>query len=173
MNAAVTNPAPPLGDGYPAKSPYVELWREGNPDDGFRPLKSNIAFNNVGNHSPTGIECGYPGSGPAVLAGDMLIDAGLPKKRLEQRPAVYGQLKDELVARLPNGWPDDKVILAVYAYPVGDNSGKKWHIGDPINPVRNLDAPGRIYIAREDILAWVLDKFADFVTECDEEARVI
>ena len=150
-----------------ARNPYVELWREGNPDDGMRPLKSNIPFNNIGNHSPTGIECGYPGSGPAVLAGDMLIDAGLPKKRLEQRPAVYGQLKDELVARLPQDVPPDKVVLAVYAYSVGDNSGKKWHIGEPVSPGGNLSVPGRIYIAREDILSWVLDKFASFVTEED------
>ena len=149
-----------------AKNPWVELWRDSDARGTAGTAHANIAFHNVGNHSPAGINWGYGGSGPAALAGDLLCAVGIPKKRLEQRPAVYQQLKDELVARLPQEIPPDKVVLAMYVV-TWRNGAKGWGISESDPGQCRGKVAGRIYIERESVLAWVLDKFASFVTEED------
>lgn len=57
------------------------------------PLRLELA-----NHSPTGFEWGYSGSGPAKLALAIcaqLVDVPTAK-------AVYQRVKDLLIARIPN-----------------------------------------------------------------------
>jgi hypothetical protein len=64
-----------------------------------RPLDPRL---DLRNHSPTGLEWGYGGSGPAqlalALAADVLGDDDLAE-------SVYQRLKFKLIARLPeDGW---------------------------------------------------------------------
>ncbi len=53
------------------------------------------------NHSPTGFQWGYAGSGPAQLALALLLAAGLPK---EEACDLYQEFKREFVQHWPNGW---------------------------------------------------------------------
>jgi len=56
----------------------------------------------IRNHSPTGFNWGYGGSGPAQLALALCLDALRDVRRAEH---VYMQVKFRLVARLPDeGW---------------------------------------------------------------------
>lgn len=50
------------------------------------------------NHSPTGFEWGYLGSGPAQLAFALAMHVTLDESRAR---ATYQQLKDQLIATLP------------------------------------------------------------------------
>jgi uncharacterized protein DUF6166 len=56
----------------------------------------------LANHSPTGFEWGYHGSGPAQLALALLVDAlRSPQRAL----ALYQLFKSEFIAQLPHeGW---------------------------------------------------------------------
>ena len=51
------------------------------------------------NHSPTGLEWGYGGSGPAQLAWCLLREAGLTRP---QTQLLYQQFKAEVVSRFNN-----------------------------------------------------------------------
>ncbi len=54
------------------------------------------------NHSPTGFECGYGGSGPAQLALALLADH---LKNDDEVVALHQRFKHEVVASLsPQGW---------------------------------------------------------------------
>jgi hypothetical protein len=57
----------------------------------------------VRNHSPTGFECGYSGSGPAQLALAICLDA---LGNVAQAEAVYQKFKAKVIAGLPRmaGW---------------------------------------------------------------------
>jgi hypothetical protein len=72
------------------------------------------------NHSPTGFEWGYPGSGPAQLALAMVAFAtGDDRLTLE----TYQRFKDETVARFPHdGWslPVADVAAAVARWTEGE-----------------------------------------------------
>ena len=70
-------------------------------DEGVeRPLDPRL---DLVNHSPTGLEWGYHGSGPAQLALAMLADAtGDDAKALQ----YYQQFKRGFVALLTDGWTD-------------------------------------------------------------------
>lgn len=63
------------------------------------------------NHSPTGFECGYAGSGPAQLALALAMDH-LGKARRAER--CHQELKRLLVAQLPRNkaWEFDSRVLA-------------------------------------------------------------
>jgi hypothetical protein len=64
------------------------------------PLRTDLR-----NHSPTGFEWGYAGSGPAQLALALLVDATDRRTALEH----YMAYKNEVVARLPKaGWTIDR-----------------------------------------------------------------
>jgi hypothetical protein len=57
----------------------------------------------IRNHSPTGFEWGYTGSGPAQLALALLLDAGCCERVDLERQ--YQSFKREVVARMPrDGW---------------------------------------------------------------------
>lgn len=53
----------------------------------------------LANHSPTGFECGYLGSGPAQLA--LAIAVTLWGREVGAQPAFYQDLKTRVVAVLP------------------------------------------------------------------------
>ncbi len=53
---------------------------------------------NEKNHSPTGLEWGYGGSGPAQLAWCILRECGLTQSQVE---TLYMQFKADVVANLP------------------------------------------------------------------------
>src|SRR6188474_3029228 len=53
------------------------------------------------NHSPTGFEWGYAGSGPAQLALALLADA-LRNDELAQN--VHQEFKRKVIGRLPDSW---------------------------------------------------------------------
>jgi hypothetical protein len=56
----------------------------------------------VCNHSPSGAEWGYNGSGPAQLAFALCFDA---TRSLRRTGRIYQRVKDRLVAGLPHeGW---------------------------------------------------------------------
>lgn len=61
--------------------------------DRVRPLPARL---DLRSHSPSGLEWGYPGSGPAQLALAILADAVGP----EAAQACYQRFKFEVVARL-------------------------------------------------------------------------
>jgi hypothetical protein len=61
----------------------------------WRPLSLRL---NLWNHSPTGFEWGYNGSGPAQLALAMLYEVTGDKERSID---LHQQFKREVVARLP------------------------------------------------------------------------
>src|SRR5881396_3635407 len=64
-----------------------------------RPLKPRM---DLWNHSPTGFECGYGGSGPAQLALALLAEH---LKNDEQAVRLHQRFKHEFVASLsPIGW---------------------------------------------------------------------
>lgn len=48
----------------------VTVWKEGDDGDAMLPMRNDLR-----NHSPTGAEWGYGGSGPAQLALAILSDA--------------------------------------------------------------------------------------------------
>jgi hypothetical protein len=50
------------------------------------------------NHSPTGLEWGYGGSGPSQLAWCLLRECGLTKPQTE---ALYMRFKADVIANLP------------------------------------------------------------------------
>lgn len=54
----------------------------------------------IRNHSPTGFEWGYNGSGPAQLALALLLDV-LGSDHKEQALALYQDFKSHVVANLP------------------------------------------------------------------------
>lgn len=59
------------------------------------PLRLDLA-----NHSPTGFEWGYAGSGPAQLALAILIDATADQ---ETTMRLYQRFKAEIIAPIPRG----------------------------------------------------------------------
>jgi hypothetical protein len=70
-------------------------------EDGKPPRRLDLRLD-LRNHSPTGLEWGYSGSGPAqlalALAADLLGDD-------ERAQAIYQRLKFKLIAGLPHdGW---------------------------------------------------------------------
>jgi hypothetical protein len=70
----------------------------------------------VRDHSPTGFEWGYGGSGPAQLALAILADVFPAEVALD----FYQDFKDEVIARLPHGhWAlaEDRVLEWVNARP--------------------------------------------------------
>lgn len=74
-----------------------------------RPLRLRL---DVRNHSPTGFEWGYSGSGPAQLALALVADCC---GKALARPAIYQRVK-QLVAGLPHdGWvlTEEQVRAAV------------------------------------------------------------
>lgn len=67
------------------------------------------------NHSPTGHEWGYGGSGPAQLALALAVDALGDAERAQR---IYQTLKFKLVGRLPNhGWElsEDQLLATIQA----------------------------------------------------------
>ena len=152
-----------------AKNPWVELWRDSDASGTAGTAHANIAFHNVGNHSPTGINWGYGGSGPAALAGDLLCAVGIAKNNLERCPAVYQRLKDDLVSRLPQVVPPGRAIMTTFF--ANSGGGGEWHILESI-PGPGTQA-GRIYIPREFILEWVVANFNEFLMECDQDEGAI
>lgn len=78
----------------------VDVLEDGRPP---RPLDPRL---DLRNHSPTGLEWGYAGSGPAQLALALAADAG-GDDALALR--AYQRLKFRLVGRLPrDGWELDE-----------------------------------------------------------------
>lgn len=72
-----------------------------------RPLNPRL---DLWNHSPTGFEWGYGGSGPAQLALALLADF-LGNER--EAVALHQAFKDAVVARLPNvSWTLTEVQVA-------------------------------------------------------------
>jgi hypothetical protein len=74
------------------------------------------------NHSPTGFEWGYAGSGPAQLAL-ALAASRLPE---EEARAIYQRLKGRLVARLPATWhlegaELDQLLAALLSADIADD----------------------------------------------------
>jgi hypothetical protein len=64
-----------------------------------RPLR---ARQDIRNHSPTGFEWGYGGSGPAQLALALVADC---MGRKYARPGIYQRVKKTIVSKLPHdGW---------------------------------------------------------------------
>lgn len=65
------------------------------------------------NHSPTGFEWGYHGSGPAQLALALCADAtGDDRLAL----SIYQQFKRQIIAGLPrDSWDLDKSVIAEFA----------------------------------------------------------
>jgi hypothetical protein len=65
--------------------------------------------NNIRNHSPTGFEWGYSGSGPAQLALALVADC--MGKRFAIAP-IYQRVKAKVIAGLPHdGWTLDEQVL--------------------------------------------------------------
>ncbi len=93
--------APRLYRGRRLPSGEVEVWR---PDGTPLPLKPSLALHE---HSPTGFEWGYPGSGPAQLALALVLDVtGLAYAARR----TYQALKDEMVVGWAESWtlePDE------------------------------------------------------------------
>lgn len=87
----------------------MDVLEDGRPP---RPLDPRL---DLRNHSPTGLEWGYAGSGPAqlalALAADLLADDAAARR-------VYQRLKFTLVGGLPrDGWElgEDRLRSAVEA----------------------------------------------------------
>ena len=77
-----------------------------------RPLNPRL---DLWNHSPTGFEWGYGGSGPAQLALALLVDC---LEDEEQAIALHQEFKFAIVAKLPTAmWTLTRqdVVSAVYA----------------------------------------------------------
>lgn len=92
-------------NGRRTSSGSVSVWVE-HEDGSTSPLR------HVVRHSPTGLEWGYGGSGPADLALSILHDLGGP-----EAAADYQALKWDLVANLPSGpgeWSVDESALRVW-----------------------------------------------------------
>lgn len=66
---------------------------------GGRPLDPRYSLA-LRNHSPTGFEWGYGGSGPAQLALAILLDAAGQETAL----SLYQQFKFQVVGRMPKEW---------------------------------------------------------------------
>ena len=73
-----------------------------------RPLSLRL---DLANHSPTGFEWGYGGSGPAQLALALCADAAGDARALD----VYQDFKARVVVKLPGAWTLgwDAVVAAV------------------------------------------------------------
>jgi hypothetical protein len=70
-------------------------------EEGGEPQPLNLRLD-LRNHSPTGAEWGYGGSGPAQLALALAADVLGDDRRAQ---GVYQQLKFKLIGRLPReGW---------------------------------------------------------------------
>lgn len=67
------------------------------PDGQLTPLRHRV------HHSPSGMEWGYAGSGPADLAYSMLADY---LQDPDPHPALYQQFKHDLIAHLSPHRPD-------------------------------------------------------------------
>ena len=79
----------------------VEVWGDGA--DGPSELSYLLPLRlDIRNHSPSGFEWGYGGSGPAQLALALVADCAGDELAT---PAIYQRVKGLLVARLPkDGW---------------------------------------------------------------------
>lgn len=76
-----------------------------------RPL---LPRNDLRDHSPTGFEWGYHGSGPAQLALALVVECLGDSYAL---PAIYQHVKRKLVANLPSdGWTltEEQILAAVW-----------------------------------------------------------
>ncbi len=65
--------------------------------EGELPIEPSLR---AANHSPTGFEWGYRGSGPHQLALAILLDAGIGE---EESLRLHGELVREVIASLPEG----------------------------------------------------------------------
>lgn len=84
-------------DGQPVSSKCVVVIYE----DGKRKRPLRL-FTSIRNHSPTGFEWGYGGSGPAQLALALVADCCGKKLAI---PTIYQWVKASIVSRLPqDGW---------------------------------------------------------------------
>jgi len=93
-------------------------WREGHAvlvTVNDRPLNLHLE---VCNHSPTGFEWGYHGSGPAQLALALLIEH---LEDSEQALTLHQSFKQQVVARLPYaGWrlTTTEIEVALHSLPL-------------------------------------------------------
>jgi hypothetical protein len=81
------------------------------PSGGKRPLRPR---NDIRNHSPTGFEWGYGGSGPAQLALALVADCC--GRKAASNGAIYQRVKAKLIAGLPHdGWmlTEEQIQIAV------------------------------------------------------------
>lgn len=94
--------SPKLYRGVRHSTGELEVFVDGKP----LPLKLDVV-----NHSPTGFECGYHGSGPAQLAFALAFDHLGNARRAER---CHQELKRLLVAQLPRdrAWEFDSRVLA-------------------------------------------------------------
>jgi len=91
-----------------------------------QPLNPHLELRN---HSPTGFEWGYGGSGPAQLAFALAMDATGDRRRAEH---VHQRLKFRLVGRLPyDGWllTQEEVLAAIRAIEDQEPVGELGEIG--------------------------------------------
>jgi len=80
-----------------------------------RPLPLRL---DVRNHSPTGFEWGYVGSGPTQLALALCMDALKDRRRALH---VYMQVKFRLVGRLPHdGWTISHAEMLALVHAIED-----------------------------------------------------
>ena len=131
----------------------IRLWR-----DGVEPCHRahcSLQSHNFGNHSPDGVNWGYAGSGPAALAGDLLLGCGFNRNQTRK---MYHDLKFALVSKLPVAVPDDEIVLAVLEIPFwnpGVPTRKPgWTVCAGTPPPGSSVFGGSIYIRPLDILGW-------------------
>jgi len=88
------------------------VWVETAAVPGHLPTISSLpSRTDLRNHSPTGFEWGYAGSGPAQLALALLVDATSQPCALKH----YMSYKNEVVSRLPKaGWTIDRESILTF-----------------------------------------------------------
>lgn len=75
-------------------------------------LLSPRASQRIWNHSPTGFNWGYEGSGPAQLALALLLAAGVEPNRAVR---LHQEFKRDCIARLPEGPFELELDIAAWA----------------------------------------------------------
>ena len=119
-----------------------KLWRDA---DGAH---SSIAAHNVGNHSPSGIEWGFGGSGPLSLAADVLIEFGINEDELRDVFAgMYSALCDDLISLIPHR---PSVGMCVVC---GFNTYGRWSFREC--PPHGERHAAYIYIPMQSVLEWI------------------
>ena len=84
----------------PAK--VAEVWVLDDQGGHVLPLEPSLRLRQ---HSPTGFEWGYAGSGPSQLALALLLDATGDREAAENN---YQRFKGEVVCGLPDAWVMDR-----------------------------------------------------------------